>query len=187
MGSRSARVSRGARGGGSVPRRIPSLIEAESLALRRGLGNKQGIAASLNNPGLTAQEVGDSDKARTLHEESLGLRRELRETTGSAASLIGLAAVMVWRTKGALEQRPAEDQEGRGQIGRAATLLGAATTLLESTPSVLRIDDRQLYEQNLALVRSLLNEAVFAKAWATGRAVSLEEVTSNVLKEDVSG
>jgi hypothetical protein len=88
------------------------------------LGDKQGIAASLNNPGLTAQEVGDSDKARTLHEESLGLRRELRETTGIAASLIGLAAVMVWRTKGALEQRPAEDQEGRGQIGRAARYLG---------------------------------------------------------------
>jgi hypothetical protein len=58
---------------------------------------------------------------------------------------------------------------------------------VESTPSVLRIDDRQRYEQNLALVRSLLNEAVFAKAWATGRAMILEEVTSNVLKEDVSG
>jgi hypothetical protein len=141
----------------------------------------------LHDLGRIAREQGAYDQAWTLHKESLGLRRELGETIGIAASLIGLAAVMVSRTQGALEQSLAEDPEGRGRLERAATLLGAAQTFLESTPAVLRLDDRQLYEQNRALVQSWLNDAVFAKAWARGQAMSLDEVAHNVLREDGSG
>jgi hypothetical protein len=134
----------------------------------------------LNNLGLSAQEVGDHDKARTLHEESLALRRELGEIIGIAASLIGLGAVIIGRTKRELEQRAVEYQEGPWQLARAATLFGAVNRLLENTPSVLGIDDGQLFERNLAMVRSLLNEEVFATAWASGQAMSLDEVINNL-------
>lgn len=65
----------------------------ESLALRRELGDKQNIAASLNNLAVLAYEQGDYAEARTLHEESLALRRELGDKQSIAASLNNLGLV----------------------------------------------------------------------------------------------
>lgn len=60
------------------------------------------------------------------------------------------------------------------ELERAATLFGVVKTLLESSTSVLSIDDRQLYEQNRDRVRSLLDEEVFARAWERGRSMDVE-------------
>src|SRR5262245_5924292 len=43
-------------------------------------------------------------------------------------------------------------------------------------------DDRQQYAQNLAIVRSLLNEEAFAKAWAEGREMSMEQAIDYALE-----
>ena len=153
----------------------------QGLFLSRESGYRWSIAILLNNLGFVAQEQGDYDKARTLHEESLALRRELGEIIGVAASLIGLGAVIIRRASRELEHRAEEHQEGMVQLERAATLFGAVNRLLESTPSVLSNDDSQLYEQNLVMVQSLLDEGAFAKAWAAGRAMSPDEVINNEL------
>ncbi|HLK59184.1 MAG TPA: tetratricopeptide repeat protein, partial [Chthonomonadaceae bacterium] len=52
-----------------------ALIE-ESLTIARELGDRRGIANSLNNLGNMAAEQGDFTSARSLHEESLALRLE---------------------------------------------------------------------------------------------------------------
>ncbi len=65
----------------------------ESLAIRRELDDKAGIAASLNNLGLVAEEQGDDARAVALYEESLALRRELGDTRGVAATLNNLGLV----------------------------------------------------------------------------------------------
>jgi predicted ATPase/transcriptional regulator with XRE-family HTH domain len=52
-----------------------SLFE-QSLAVRRELGDKQGIAASLSNLGVLSSMQGDYSSARALYEESLAIRRE---------------------------------------------------------------------------------------------------------------
>jgi non-specific serine/threonine protein kinase len=79
----------------------------ESLAIQRGLGNKRGIAESLNLLGWAAHAQGDYGAARPPQEESLAISRELGHKHGIAWSLIHLG-------QGALEQ---------GEYGAARTLL----------------------------------------------------------------
>ncbi|MEA2595602.1 MAG: hypothetical protein QOF01_2071, partial [Thermomicrobiales bacterium] len=62
----------------------------ESLALRRDLDDRHGIADSLNNLGILATDRGDYQRSRELHEESLALRRELGDRPGLALSLNNL-------------------------------------------------------------------------------------------------
>lgn len=66
----------------------------ESLALARELGDKQSIAAALNNLGLVAEYgLNDYLEAHVLYEESLAIRRELGNKRGIAAVLNNLANV----------------------------------------------------------------------------------------------
>src|SRR5205085_12298966 len=53
------------------------ILAQESLALFRGLGDKRGIALSLNRLGVAAWRRGDFRSARVLLEEDLTLFREL--------------------------------------------------------------------------------------------------------------
>jgi len=66
----------------------------ESLALRQGLGDRQGIASSLENLGMVAWRQSDYAQARALHQQSLALRRELGDAPGTASSLHNLGAAM---------------------------------------------------------------------------------------------
>jgi non-specific serine/threonine protein kinase len=66
--------------------RATALLE-ESLALRRELGDKRGIAASLGNLGNVAHEEGDYGRAVALHEEVLVLYRELGYHLGVVRAL----------------------------------------------------------------------------------------------------
>jgi DNA-binding CsgD family transcriptional regulator/tetratricopeptide (TPR) repeat protein len=69
--------------------RARALFEA-SLAIRRELGDQQGIAASLNGLGIVAIEEGDYDRARRLHEESLAIRGEIDDQVGVGHSIYNL-------------------------------------------------------------------------------------------------
>ena len=77
--------------GDYAPARV---LHEEALALRRTLGDTQGIAAALNSLGNVAYRQGDYARAATLHEEALALRRALGDSRGIAYSLDnqGLAA-----------------------------------------------------------------------------------------------
>jgi predicted ATPase/Flp pilus assembly protein TadD len=66
----------------------------ESLEIWRSLGNKQGIASSLNNLGWVAWRQSDYKDARALSEEGLSLNRELGNKQGIAHSLNNLGYVM---------------------------------------------------------------------------------------------
>ncbi|MDP8909304.1 MAG: tetratricopeptide repeat protein, partial [Chloroflexota bacterium] len=78
----------------------------QSLAIRRTLNDKAGIAASLNNVGIVADEQGDYAKAAALYGESLALERELGDSRGAAISLNNLGLVV----------------EGQGDYARAGAL-----------------------------------------------------------------
>ncbi len=66
----------------------------QSLALRRELDDKSGIAASLNNLGLVACNQGDNAGARAFYEESLAICRGLGNKLGIAAALSNLGLVV---------------------------------------------------------------------------------------------
>jgi non-specific serine/threonine protein kinase len=69
-----------------------TVLHEESLALRRELGDKRGIADSLTNLGAQAWAQGDYARATVLHEESLALYQELGDKRGIATSLTNLGA-----------------------------------------------------------------------------------------------
>ncbi|HMA36816.1 MAG TPA: tetratricopeptide repeat protein, partial [Chloroflexia bacterium] len=64
-----------------------STLFAQSLALRRRLGDTQGIAASVNNLGMVAEQLGDYARAEACYAESVELERTLGNTSGVATSL----------------------------------------------------------------------------------------------------
>ena len=65
----------------------------ESLAIRRQLGDRRGVAESLSNLGTAARAQSDIVSARALHEESLAIRRELGSRGNIARSLNNLGNV----------------------------------------------------------------------------------------------
>ena len=69
----------------------------EALALWRALGDRRGLANSLNNLGLIVKDQGDYARAMALHEEALALRRGLGDTQGIAYSLVNIAIVAARR------------------------------------------------------------------------------------------
>jgi tetratricopeptide (TPR) repeat protein len=69
-----------------------ALLE-EGLATRRQLGDRKGIAHTLNNLGILTRQQGDFASARALHDESLAIRRELGDRLGVAHSLNNLGLV----------------------------------------------------------------------------------------------
>ena len=64
------------------------LLFEESLAIRRELGDGQGIAAALNNLGVIAGMQGDYASAQALYEESLSIKRLLADENASTANLL---------------------------------------------------------------------------------------------------
>jgi predicted ATPase/transcriptional regulator with XRE-family HTH domain len=128
----------------------------EALALRRSLGDDEGVAGALNNLGLIAAWIGDFAEARALYGESLGLRRGLGDSLGEAQSLSNLGDVLTASGEfdraevfyqGALRLRESErDAAGSAyahyNLGELARLRGddglAERQLLES---FLRFDD----------------------------------------------
>lgn len=139
----------------------------ESLAILRELGNKYGIAASLNNLGNVASSQGDYAAAQRFLEESLAIRREIGDKLGIAYGLEGVAKVAY----------------GQGKAERAARLFGAAEALREAIGAPLSPDDRAEYNRIVAAVRAQLGEEVFAKSWAEGRAMTLEQAIEYALKD----
>lgn len=62
----------------------------EALALRRGLGDPAGIAATLANLGIVSYTQGQYSEARSRYEESLKIWREIGDPHGVARSLDNL-------------------------------------------------------------------------------------------------
>jgi predicted ATPase/Tfp pilus assembly protein PilF len=143
----------------SDDRRAIALVE-ESLALFRDLGDKWGIAFALSILGTMVHAQGDTGRAIVLVEESLTLRQELGDKYGIIECLEGLAGSAV----------------AHGQVEQAARLLGAAAARRQATGAVLSPRAYARSERHLAAVQAGLAEAVFAAAWATGRATTLEQL-----------
>jgi hypothetical protein len=145
-------------------------LNEESQARFRELGDRQGIADSVDNLGLVAERQGNDVAARTLYKESLVLRREVGDQQGIAVSLEEFA-----RLAGA-----------QGQPGCGAQLWGAADALREALGAPRPPNEIGECEQAFVALRSTLGEEGFAAAWAAGRALSLEEAIALALEADAA-
>jgi tetratricopeptide (TPR) repeat protein len=139
----------------------------ESLAISRELGNKVSIAVALNNLGKIAREQGDPRTARALHGESLEIRRELGDKGGFPWSLEAFARLAA-----------------PGDPERAARLWGAAEALRDSLGLPLPPNERPEYDRHRTAAREVLGDEAFARAWAAGREMALEEAIRYALETD---
>ncbi len=90
----------------------------DSLALRKELGDRSGIAEALGNLGSVAGSQGDYAAARTYYQDSLALRKELGDRSGIASTLMNLGIV-------------AKD-DGSGDLDAAEKYFGEARQLAAS-------------------------------------------------------
>ena len=72
----------------------------------------------------------------------------------------------------------------QNQIKRSALLFGAADALYPPLRFEMSARERVEHDQAVAAARAVLGEDAFAKAWAEGQAMSLEEAVAYALGDD---
>jgi DNA-binding CsgD family transcriptional regulator len=150
-----------------------SLVE-ESIALSKEIGDREGLAESLPLLARVLAVQGDHAAARVLYEESLAIARETGNKMNIAICLEGLADLAMVQGASAASLRGAQSKQLSSLW--AAQLWGAAESLREAIGAPIPPVDHAAYERAVASARARLGEQTLAKAWAKGKAMSLEEV-----------
>ena len=181
----------------------------EALALRRALGDWQGAGVVLSDLGVVTYAQGDPVRAAMLFEEALAHYHRLGErwhvimTTGHLADVaLGQGDVRRGATLYAECLQMARDAGMRPQIARGleglacvamqegpagdphrtARLLGTAAALGAGGWTPVHIAPGR-EERVRAAALAALGEEAFAKAWAEGQALSLEEAVALALQD----
>jgi predicted ATPase/class 3 adenylate cyclase len=132
-------------------------LHEECLAIRRELGDRRGVAASLGNLGTVARTQGAIAYARVLHDESLAIRRELGSRGSIARSLNNLGNVALDQgdypaARALFEETLAITRElgDRWSIANSLNNLGEVAYAQADYPAA-----RALHEECLAIMRDL--------------------------------
>jgi DNA-binding CsgD family transcriptional regulator len=189
---------------------IPLAVVLQELGeLKPGLKNRNTLASLLILEGLVALSRGELERSATLHEESLKLCRETRDTQQMILCLgnLGITALLRADYEGAVPSLReglrlgwetdykvtiqfsfnglAYVAAGLKQPVRAARLWGAVEGMQEAygvhvTAIARTITD---HEARQAAARSQLEEEVWSEAWAEGKAMPLEWAIEYALSE----
>jgi CHAT domain-containing protein len=142
------------------------VASSESLAIRREILDKRGIADSLNNIALIIKGRGDLDKALLMHTESMAIRRELRDKSGVSMSLTNIATI----------------HKNRGDLDKALSMLteslaidrelGVKSGIAISLNNIAGIHDARgdldkalsMYTESLAICRELGDKSRIAQS-----------------------
>jgi predicted ATPase len=135
-------------------------LYADGARRLRDMGNTTLLAYALRRIGQISMAQGDSARAFSLLKESMALNELVDDRRGVAACLASLAAVAL----------------AGGRALEAAQLFGAVAAQLQTLTASLLPADQSVYEQNAAAARQRLGEDAFARAWASGRNLSAEQV-----------
>ena len=136
------------------------------MGILKEIGDRSATAEALLGFARVLAVQGDLETARRLSQESLAILRELGNKDSIAACLEDLAVVLVAQ-----------------EVPRvAARLWGTAETIRKAIGAPMLPVDRADYERAVAAARTELGEEAFAKAWAEGGTLPLEEVLDEVLK-----
>lgn len=126
----------------------------ESLNLFQDVGDYGGSSWVLSHLGRVAEAEGDKEQATQLFLRSLKISHEGGVNWGIGWCLIGLASLA----------------SQQGQFERAAKLLGAVGTFLTDLVKFRLLET--YYDRIQTDVHAQLSYDAFAKAWATGQALS---------------
>jgi predicted ATPase/DNA-binding SARP family transcriptional activator len=187
--------------------------EAEQLYMKglakwKKLGDKHAVAAGLNELGELARLQGDYDRAGKYYEQGLKTARELRGQNALPLFLFNYAWVSLHAGnypnarsmfKECLELRTKDGNTNgiidclagfagilgiTGRDEEAAQLFGAFEHLLqEGAVRSMDPSDQKEVDHYLGIVREQLDEATFAKAWAEGSEMTLEQAVAFAVEE----
>ncbi|NCF67340.1 MAG: tetratricopeptide repeat protein [Chloroflexi bacterium] len=179
----------------------------EGLRLFRELDNKEGVATGLNTLGELARLDGDYARSGRFYEECLALSKETGNRVRKAISLANLSYVAYHegnydqaidygkKALSLLNSLPMEHVSAnflamiagpigaRGDPRRAARLLAASEAQLETMGASIQPQDKFEVDEFENAVREQLDETEFDKAWAAGRALTMEQALAEVMVE----
>ncbi|HEY6042984.1 MAG TPA: tetratricopeptide repeat protein, partial [Anaerolineae bacterium] len=163
----------------------------QALEIRSKLKDKFGIAQSLRSLGFSALHQRDLVRATALIKESLVLQNEIGNQAGIGECLVQLAFIAVEeskrktvRTKSGKQKTTGMNQVARrSQLARAVRLV-AATERRHNSLMYRGLDN---LNRTITLLRSELDQAAFASAWAEGQAMTLEQAVEYALEETPAG
>jgi len=149
------------------------LVEAralmtERMELAREEGNYLGVASEAANLSTVERQLGDLDQADALGREALGIARQRQDEWMFPYVLNGLAAI-------ALE---------RGELERAATLIGAAEAMMVTQDAAWPPDERPHYERTLAKLADTMGPLQFEQARAEGQSLAPRDAIDFALNSD---
>ncbi|MGB3305466.1 MAG: LuxR C-terminal-related transcriptional regulator [Thermomicrobiales bacterium] len=185
-----------------------------ALTLFRCAGDDAGAAAALNNLGITAAGQGDPDQARLLLGEALQVNRALGNQRGEAIVLcnIGQRVAEAYENRAALIhfrqalltfqsigdiagiawglQALGELAARAGASQRAVRLYSAAHDRREEIAWSFATQDQRAHDDAVAALRTELGEAIFHRAWAAGRQLTVEDALAeavSAIEEESTG
>jgi non-specific serine/threonine protein kinase len=143
-----------------------SALHEESLEIRRKLGDRKGISASLNNLGILAQWQGDFKKAKACYEECLKVEREFGDRAGIAGSLSNLGGLCEMRGEfGEARVYYEQSLEIRRELGDQWGIAVSMNNLGVVADQQGEYDEAcRFYEQGLAIRRELGNRLGIAES-----------------------
>jgi tetratricopeptide (TPR) repeat protein len=174
----------------------------ESLALLRSVGDRQGIASTLNNLAEIAGSRGDAATAIGLYRESHSLALEGGNRLYAAIAMENLAALtrsqdgdfegvahsrfrealLLYRAVGDKQGIAsclgglAATAAGEGRATEAAALLGAASRIRDAHDEL----DLPGLEEAVASLQSTLGDEAFEAAWQSGRTMPIDQVIDQI-------
>lgn len=140
-------------------------VMSDRIALGRETGNDFLVAVESANLSMVERQLGNLAVAEDLSRASLATFHRLGDVLATAWSANGLAAVTA----------------ARGDLERAATLLGFAEAGIEAAGSEWPADERAQYETTIELLEAGPTPAVLARARAAGRTMSTSEAVAFAL------
>lgn len=137
----------------------------QRLALVRAAGNEFLVASEAANLSMVERQLGNLDGAEALVRETLEITERIGDAFTKPFAISGLAAIAT----------------ERGQFERAAILVGAAESMMETQHMAWPPDERPHYERMLAVLPKAMGSAEFERARMAGQLMTPSEAVDFAL------
>ncbi len=138
----------------------------QRLALVRTQGNQFLVASEAGNLSMVERQLGNLDAAESLSRESLQISDSIGDRFNTPFVFSGLASIAT----------------ERGDVVRAATLVGAAEALMEAQHMAWPPDERPHYERLLADLPNTMGVDAFERTRAAGRSMATADAVHLALE-----
>jgi non-specific serine/threonine protein kinase len=140
-------------------------VMSQRITLAREQGNLAVISSEAGNLSMVERQLGNLDEAETLAREALDIDHRRGDDLAIPWKLNGLAAVAA----------------DRGELDRAATLIGAADAAMAAAGGAWPPDELVHYERTVATLAEALGLAAFERVRAVGRAMTASQTVEYAL------